>query len=905
MTTPFCILKDTLVITVQDGDAPQYEISDQQDICEGSSISLGGAAQTGTVYLWYSEPPGFASTDPDPVVTPADSIVYYLLASNLSCPFSSLDSVVVNVYPQPVLDVIADTSICQGEQVILGNTQIQEGMVYTWTPDDGSLDSIGLANPLATPEQSTLYTLIANNLACADTVSVQVDVVPVAIDLVGEDSLQLCQGASLTLEVAAAPNDLIVNWSPNLDLVVASDGLSAEATPNETITYTASVQAGACYREVKFYIAVDSLPENLDILPADTTVCAGSQVFLLSEIYEPAEYGGIEFEWSPVTGQLTPDSLYNMVIQATETTTYQRITTLGMCADTAEATVNVIPVADMSITPSDTTVCPGSPVGLQLMYTPGVTDIEWMPADGLSCSDCDNPTATLSGTTTISVNGDFMGCPVNTSVTINVTPPPTFQFPSDVQLCAGESILLNETSLPGTTYSWTSNPPGFTSNEPQPLVTPLQNTTYFVQANNGCSSTGQVAVTVSSGSLDVSTDTTICKNFTAQLEALGSLPGTYSWSTGQTSQVINVMPDETTEYIVTYTYGDNCVIMDTILVAVQGEGPEVNFPTDLKICPGESVQLNDLVIPGASYSWTSNPAGFNASVANPTVAPTTNTTYYLTATLGLCTLMDSVRIQASNPTLIMPMDTIICEGELITLTATVENPGPNSSFTWTPGGAGASIDEMPDETTMYQLVYTFGDSCMLEDSVLVTVVPTFTIEIISDPAGDTLSIGALLELSADIEPIQNLNGFEFVWTENGTLEIGMEQVLNTQVSTNDTTILYKVVVTSPAGCVQTENIEFTVIQPEVKVPNAFTPDGDGVNDVFRIIAPEGLAFIESMQIYNRWGSLVYESSDPNAAWDGKVKGKPAASDVYVYVIFWRRADGALQPVIKGDLTLIR
>ncbi|MGI9160772.1 MAG: gliding motility-associated C-terminal domain-containing protein, partial [Saprospiraceae bacterium] len=88
-------------------------------------------------------------------------------------------------------------------------------------------------------------------------------------------------------------------------------------------------------------------------------------------------------------------------------------------------------------------------------------------------------------------------------------------------------------------------------------------------------------------------------------------------------------------------------------------------------------------------------------------------------------------------------------------------------------------------------------------------------------------------------------------------------------------------------------------------PNAFTPNGDEYNSTFGLVVLEGTAMVENMQIYNRWGQLVFESTDPNARWDGRYNGEDQPSDVYLYVIRWRRADGALQPVLKGDVFLLR
>ena len=76
------------------------------------------------------------------------------------------------------------------------------------------------------------------------------------------------------------------------------------------------------------------------------------------------------------------------------------------------------------------------------------------------------------------------------------------------------------------------------------------------------------------------------------------------------------------------------------------------------------------------------------------------------------------------------------------------------------------------------------------------------------------------------------------------------------------------------------------------------------NDSFGLAIVEGVANIQTMEVYNRWGQKVFESADPNARWDGTVDGKDAPSDVYIYVIFYRGGDNALQ-FAKGEVTLLR
>lgn len=906
LTTPQCVKTDTIIVNVISGQQPQYNIADDQIICAGTTVNVGGAAIPGSFYIWSSTPGGLVDETANPSVTPLQTTTYYLETANNSCAVSAIDSVKITVYQSPVLAVQADTLICQGQSVVLGTTNVETGIQYAWTPADGSLDAVDIANPIATPLQTTSYTLVASNPGCVETRTVDVQVSTIDLQLNVQDSLQICIGTSIPITAIASPSGTSVVWTPQSGLQVGPGGASVVATPNETILYTATVSVPGCVRTQKVYIAVDSLPLDLVALPTDTTICQGSQVILKSTVYEPAEYPNIEFLWTPGIGQLTPDSLFNMVVQPDDTITYFRISRNGACVDTAMALVNVIQPPPLVVSPVVSNLCLGESVALTLTVPAGVADISWSPETGLSCTDCNNPVAMPAGTTTYTATGSFNGCPTSISANVNVRNPPAYQFPADVNLCGGESITLNLVNDPSATYTWTSTDPNFgTVTVAQPTITPTQTATYFLSATNGCSIMDQLTVTVSNGTLTTAGDTTICSNFNTPLSASGNLPGTYLWSTGATQQAIVVTPAATTTYTVTYTFGDNCVLTGQVLVNVQGEGAQLTFPTDTELCPGESVTLNSTVSPGATYVWTSTPGGFNSNAGAPVVMPAVSTTYAVTATLGNCVRTGNIPIVVfSGVTLTASPDITICQG---TSTNLVASGSATGTYLWTPGGTTPTITVSPAASTTYNLLYTYGDGCTLMDMVNVSVVPNIDVRIEPTPDTTHIYVGTPLELMAIVTPTQSVTNFQFQWLENGAASGSGDSysAVPTLNSTQDSArFTYAVIATSPNGCVASDTFTITVLAPVVVIPNAFTPGNDDINNTFGLVTLGGNVTLVSMEIYNRWGEIVFTADTPNARWDGRVDGNDAPSDVYVYVIKWRSGDGALE-VAHGDVTLLR
>ncbi|MEO6760384.1 MAG: gliding motility-associated C-terminal domain-containing protein, partial [Saprospiraceae bacterium] len=399
-----------------------------------------------------------------------------------------------------------------------------------------------------------------------------------------------------------------------------------------------------------------------------------------------------------------------------------------------------------------------------------------------------------------------------------------------------------------------------------------------------------------------------CKGVTTQLTATSSVPGTFQWNqSAGTGPVVSVMPDTTTTYTVTFSYGAGCQRVDSVTVQVAGEIAPVVFPTDLSLCPGESVQLNSLVIPGATYAWSSNPAGFSSTLATPVVSPTQTTQYTVVSTLGNCVNSRTVQVIVFNDvTLAVSNDTMVCAGESVKLFA---NGSASGTYKWTPGAGTGSpflVHTNPQQasSTYYQVVYTYGDGCTLTDSVQVKAIASFDVVILATPDTNRINLGESIELFAKVAPSQSLNGFTYNWSENNSHLSQNTEKITVKPESNDSTVTYQVEVISPAGCRQIATLTFRLVQPLVRFPNAFTPNGDQVNSSFKMLVLEGFATVERMEIYNRWGQKVFESTDPAAAWDGQVDGKDAASDVYACVVRWRRGDGALQ-IYVGEITLLR
>lgn len=576
-----CDLQDVMTLTVLNADAAQYTISDNMQICEGETVNLGGPATSGVTYTWTSLPTGFTSANSNPVVTPAQTTTYYLSAQNATCPVPSLDSVRVEVSANPIISIVSDTAVCQSSSIVLGATTPEPGVTYLWTGPSVIEDPTN-PNTSAAPENAGTYTLTATRGGCSTVESLNVSITPIAISIQQTEDIRICQGESVNLSVNITPNSAVAVWTPNNGSLNTNIGNAVIATPETFTRYIARVSVPGCFKSDTILIVVDSLPSNLAIMPSDTTICQGEPVVLSTPNYEPSDFMGISFQWTPNAFAESSDTLFNFVVTPDTIIDYARIVRNGVCVDTSFAHIQVNKIPIGMVTPADTSICVGQAVQLNAIFTNApVDEITWEPADGLTCTDCLNPIAVPFSTKTYTVTGKNMGCAGSASAHIQVLSLPGINLNTQRIICQGDNIQLAFSPDPTATYSWTStNDPEFVSTtNPTPFVSPDNNATYTVVAQNeGCSSSADISIeVVQDVTLDVSASASlVCSGSPVTLTATVSQSSTgevFAWTTASggsfTGASASFVPGQTDTYFLEYTSGNNCqTLRDTLVVTV-------------------------------------------------------------------------------------------------------------------------------------------------------------------------------------------------------------------------------------------------------------------------------------------------------------------------------------------------
>lgn len=579
-----------------------------------------------------------------------------------------------------------------------------------------------------------------------------------------------------------------------------------------------------------------------------STICSGYSTVLTAN-------GGSNYLWS--NGVNTNTVLVNPSI----TTNYSVIVSSGLCSDTSNFMVTVLPSPIANITGNDS-ICNGQSA---LLSVSGGTTVIW--SNGATTSTINvNPLTTTNYSVSVS-NG---ACADTAYTTITVLPIPNANISGNDSICSGQSTVL--TASGGSNYNWSSG-----ANTNTVSLNPNNSTNYSVIVSNGnCSDTASFLLKVFPVPVaSISGADSICLMQSTILTAGGI--GNYTWSNFGTSfNTIIVTPTVNTTYTLIVNNG---VCSDTAQkIVIVNPLPNALISGTNSICSGQSTTL--IASGGTGYSWSNG--GVNPSIS---ISPTSTTNYsvLVTNSFGCQSTAYTTVFVIPIPFVSISGDTVICANDLLILTA-----NGVGNFLWNTGENSSSINTNPSNNTTY--VVTASNSCGNDmDSILVIVNPLPNVVVSNDTS---ILINNTISLFVS-------GGENYAWLPAG-LACNTCSVIS--VSPNTTTV-YTVNVSNNYGCSVSKEIRVIVEDDfEVFIPDIFSPNGDGQNDVLYV---RGLGIKDlNFKIYDRWGEKVFESNDISKGWDGTYKGTPLNNAVFVYDLKANLINGAT--INKhGDVTLVK
>ncbi|GAA4208948.1 hypothetical protein GCM10022289_33650 [Pedobacter jeongneungensis] len=966
-------------------------------ICSGSGTTLVASTTTVTnpTFTWYNDAAltsvayvgaSFAT----PVLTTTTKY-YVTVKGDNKCENSGITAKVVTVNVNQAataadITLSAPTLVCgSGTAVINASSTTVTNPVFTWY-NDASLTSVAFTGPIfTTPVLTTTTTYYVtvkgtnkceNSAADAAAVTIKVNPIAVATDIVVNGSTNVCGGSAAVLTASSTTvTNPVFTWYTNATLTDVAFVGAVFTTPTLTAntTYYVTVKGdNKCENSAatakSINVVVNPVASATDVTAADATICAGSSASLVAStttVTNPV------FTWYSDAALTTPvftGATFNTPALTATTKYYLTVKGDNRCESSAANAKVVTVTVNAGATAADITlstpaiVC-GSGTAVINASSTTVTNpvFTWYNDASLTSVAFTGPiftTPVLSTTTTYYVTVKGTNKCENTAanavaVTIKVNPVASatdITVNGSTSVCANAAATLAATSTTVTNpiFTWYSDAtlntvvftgPVFTT----PVLT--ANTTYYVtvKGDNRCESSAAtaraVAITVNAlpnNPVVSAPNGGICAGDGATLTVTNAQAGvTYEWYNAAvggnllftgTSYNVTALTATTDYYVLAIGTGgcnnNGGRVKVTVTVNAKPTVPTV-ASSSVSVCTGSPAVLT-VTNPqtGVTYNWYTAAAGgapVGTGVNFTTPAVIANTTYYVEGANGSCisTSRTPVNVTALPvpvaPASVTAANGTLCAGSSTILT--VNNPVTGLVYRWYAASSNGPVlaegitftTPNLSATTIYyvEAVAVGGCASPGRTPVTVTVLPVLAkpdvVVQTTTPNSITFAWAAVAgatayEVSLDngltwINPTNGPTGTTYFVTglkpdQSVSISVRAKGVLDCQTSANGS-VTGKA--TNPFG-------------NQIYIPNAFTPNNDGKNDIFLIYG--NTIASAKMSVYTQWGQLIFQSDNVANGWDGTFKGVNQPIGVYVYMVDVTFTDGTTT-LRKGTITLIR
>ena len=572
------------------------------------------------------------------------------------------------------------------------------------------------------------------------------------------------------------------------------------------------------------------------------------------------------------------------------------------CTATVQAVINTPPPLDPLFSISSPTQCLiGNFFTFNASSPPGTHAYTFSPSSGapnIGNSANYGPVSFSSpGTYTVYHYLAANGCSATATSTVFINPTPTLNIASTTNtICIGNS--LNLTASGATDYNWSPSAGLNITNgnivSASPSVTTIYN---VIGTQNTCTSTAvfQVSVIPYPNIITSISEPIICGGESSNLTANGAT--SYSWSPSSglnstNSSFVVASPSVTTLYTLT-GFNGGCMGSVNLLVEVVPYPNMTLTSPNYEICKGQSTKIE---VSGAqNYTWTPSAGLSNVNSASVIAAPLSNTNYTIFGINQSGTVICSQQVSYSvivipiaNP--IVSNSISLCQGEKTTLNAFGGN-----TIIWTPtvglnNNIGTAVIASPTISTLYNVDVSNNGFCGSSKTIYVQVNPNPKVKAGRDT---TINVDQPMFLSA---------------TGTGTMtwidgeEIACKDCPNSQVFPTRNSC-YVIETVNEFGCKAKDKMCIDVTRDfGIYIPNAFSPNGDGVNDEFLVFGYNISEFY--IEIFDRWGEFIFNSKDITIGWKGTYKNKICQDGIYVYKISYKGLDG-IKTSKTGHVTLNR
>jgi gliding motility-associated-like protein len=473
--------------------------------------------------------------------------------------------------------------------------------------------------------------------------------------------------------------------------------------------------------------------------------------------------------------------------------------------------------------------------------------------------------------------------------TINIVTPMSYNFGPDIYVCGKLDTVLHGPVVPGATYTWNDDSTTHAD------TVHLTKSGVFTVAINGCGVTDSIGVFASdSPRIRLGNDHVMCDSANLLLNA-ASQNGSYTWLLDG-----NVLPFTGDQLLTDYPGGVYVAIVtvpgcgvykDTVSITyAMPLAPDFSLGPDTLLCPKQAFTLNATLTGATSYVWGQGLTGSGGPISTAAQLPITDPGLYwvFVTYTGGCEVTDTVNVTYRGDKPLDFHDTAICQGSTLILNADFGT----GVYNWTSIPAQRDDQNQTGQSTYfvyragrYAVTATVGQ-CIYTDTLNVRFDDSLHVSMIKDT---TICTGEDFLLQA------KGNADTYAWQDSShsayfhPIQSGIYSVVAQNGCGKDTLMA---------------TVNLAACDCQLLLPNAFTPDGDGRNDTFRPLHACEMGDFQ-MNIYDRYGDLVFRSLNVDAAWDGTFHGVKVSAGTYVWMAHYINT-ATKQPVFrKGTVMVIR
>ena len=884
------------------------------DYCRGATAVALTA--TGTNLLWYTTAVGGvgSATAPTPSTATVGSTIYYVSQTTGVCegPRAAI-TVNVNTVP-PAPTVTSPVIYCQGATAV---ALTATGINLLWyTTAVGGVGSATAPIPSTTTVGSTNYYVSQTTGTCEGPralITVTINITPAAPTV--NTPVTYCQNA-VAVPLTATGTNLLWYTTATGGVGSATAPTPSTTTPGST-DYYVSQTTGVCEGPRALITVTINPTPALPGVTSPVAYCQNATAVPLTAVgtnllWYTTAVGGVGSATAP-----TPSTA------AGGSTTYYVSQTILTCeGPRASITVNVTatPAAPTVTSPvvycQSATAVPLTATGTNLLwYTTAV--------GGVGSATAPTPSTATAGSTDYYVSQSTNTCEgPRALITVTVNPTPALPGVTTPIVYCQNAVAVPLTAT-GTNLLWYTTATGGvgSATAPTPSTTTPGITTYYVSQTNlsceGPRAAIDVNVVATPAAPTVVSPIRYCPNDPpAQLTATGTNLLWYNTAVGGVGSPIaptpiTSTPGTTSYYVSQTTTLGSCEGPRAQIDVIVNNTLTVNIGKDTTICQGDTVHFIPIVsIPATVYAWRSiTPNVPNSTISSlntleTTVRPVDTAQYVLRVTVGGCSTEDTVQVNVRWKPIVEAGDPVaICLNKSTLLRGVITHTsGPITTYSWTPTDSLTTPNAIqtyahPTVSTWYRLsaittIADYGCDFTSYDSVKVVVQPV----IHAFAGNDTIAVSGVPH------NLHGTGGTTYIWSSPTAVISNPNSQNATSILTGDANFFLEV--RDAVGCVGYDSVFVKLYDgPTFYIPTAFTPNGDGLNDVLRPI-PAGISTISYFRIFNRYGELMFETTQYLKGWDGTFGGKPQPSGTYVWMVSGMDRNKKIVEM-KGTTLLIR